>query len=229
MIVRVNKTRNYTVMSNYHLQDNTLSLKAKGLLSVVLSLPDNWEYSVAGLVAICRENETAIKSCLQELKGSGYLVMTKKLPNETASGRYEYEYDFYEQPQKQGTENQEVEILPLEVLQVENQGQLNTNIENTKQENTKGLNIYAKQTRFIPPSVEEVAAYCLERNNNIDAQQFIDFYTSKGWLIGKTQMKDWKAAVRTWERNRNSSKPQTNTATQYGNPFTELKKREGIL
>ena len=58
-----------------------------------------------------------------------------------------------------------------------------------------------KAKRFIPPSVEEVEQYCLERGNNIDAQSFIDFYESKGWMIGKNKMKDWKAAVRTWERS----------------------------
>lgn len=57
-----------------------------------------------------------------------------------------------------------------------------------------------KEKRFIKPTVEEVKAYCLERNNNIDPESFIDFYESKGWKIGKDQMKDWKAAVRTWER-----------------------------
>lgn len=57
-IVRVNKTNNYTVMSNYHLRNRELSLKAKGLLSLMLSLPDDWDYSIAGLVAICKENET---------------------------------------------------------------------------------------------------------------------------------------------------------------------------
>ena len=54
--------------------------------------------------------------------------------------------------------------------------------------------------KFVPPSLEEVRAYCNERNNNVDAQTFIDFYESKGWLIGKNKMKNWKAAVRTWER-----------------------------
>ena len=55
---------------------------------------------------------------------------------------------------------------------------------------------------FIPPTVEEVQAYCQERNNKVDAQTFVDFYSSKGWMVGKNKMKDWKAAVRTWERNR---------------------------
>ena len=72
--------------------------------------------------------------------------------------------------------------------------------------------------RFVPPSLDEVQAYCTERRNGIDAQAFIDFYTSKNWYVGKTKMTDWKAAIRTWEsRNRK----QTKTAyadTDYGNP-----------
>ena len=59
--------------------------------------------------------------------------------------------------------------------------------------------------RFTPPTLEDVESYCFERNNNVDAQSFIDFYSSKGWMIGKNKMKDWKAAVRTWERNERSS------------------------
>jgi len=55
---------------------------------------------------------------------------------------------------------------------------------------------------FVPPTLEEVEAYCRERDNNIDAEAFLDFYESKGWMIGKNHMKDWKAAVRTWEKSR---------------------------
>ena len=58
-----------------------------------------------------------------------------------------------------------------------------------------------KAKRFSPPSLEEVKAYCLERGNGIDAQHFIDYYTANGWKVGKNPMKDWKATVRTWERN----------------------------
>ena len=58
-----------------------------------------------------------------------------------------------------------------------------------------------RASRFSPPTVEEVAEYCLERANGINAQRFVDFYTAKGWKIGKEKMHDWKAAVRTWERS----------------------------
>lgn len=65
----------------------------------------------------------------------------------------------------------------------------------------------AKSKRFIPPSLEEVISYCKERNNSVDPQKWYDFYSAKGWMIGKNKMKDWKAAVRTWERGCDS-KPQ---------------------
>ncbi len=59
----------------------------------------------------------------------------------------------------------------------------------------------ACEARFTPPNVEEVAAYCQERGNGVDASRFVDFYSSKGWMVGKTKMKDWQAAVRNWERS----------------------------
>lgn len=63
-----------------------------------------------------------------------------------------------------------------------------------------------KRRRFMPPTIEEVKAYCQERQNGIDAEAFVDFYASKGWKVGSTSMKDWKACVRTWERRENKSK-----------------------
>lgn len=69
------------------------------------------------------------------------------------------------------------------------------------------------EKRFTPPTVDEVRAYCQERRNNVDAQRFVDYYTSNGWMVGKTKMKDWKAAVRTWERNRTGN---NNTGKVYG-------------
>jgi hypothetical protein len=63
--------------------------------------------------------------------------------------------------------------------------------------------INKEEKRFKTPTFEQVAEYCKERNNKVDAQRFIDFYESKGWMIGKSKMKDWKACVRTWEKEDN--------------------------
>ena len=57
-------------------------------------------------------------------------------------------------------------------------------------------------SRFVPPTPQEVTAYCQQRQNGIDGSEFCDFYASKGWMIGKSKMKDWRAAVRTWEKSR---------------------------
>ena len=74
---------------------------------------------------------------------------------------------------------------------------------NSIDKDSKGESVRGeKAKRFYPPSIDEVKQYCEERKNNIDPMAFIDFYSSKGWMIGKNRMKDWKAAVRTWERKR---------------------------
>lgn len=135
MKIRVHKDTNYTTISTLHLKRKDMSLKAKGLLSLMLALSDDWQYSINGLCAICQENETAIKTALEELKACGYLVVKKILPTKKNGGRLSYEYDIYEEPQIQQGEKQGVENLGVEFLGVENHGQLNnqyTNTSNTK-------------------------------------------------------------------------------------------------
>lgn len=127
MVFKVNKTNDYSIISNRFLREKNMSLKAKGLLALMLSLPNSWEYSINGLVAICKEEESAIKTTLCELKKFGYLVIDKHMPNATQSGRIEYVYNIYENPQQK----QEGDFLPLEILPLENQVQYNTNKENT--------------------------------------------------------------------------------------------------
>ena len=148
-VIRVQKNKNYTTMSNFHFKEKDMSLKAKGLLSLMLSLPDDWDYSIKGLVAICKENETSIKSSLSELKKFGYLEIIKIMPNESKIGRFEYVYNIYEKPKQEG-KKQGVENLPLEILEVENQAQLNTNnkyINNNIIYNTK-YKTYGKYKRI---------------------------------------------------------------------------------
>lgn len=125
-VFRINKSKNYTVMSNYHLKDKKLSLKAKGLLSMMLSLPDEWDYSINGLMKISKEGKTAIKSTLQELKTNKYLTITKSKDNQ---GKFEYIYDIFEKPD---TGFLYLDKPSMDNLAVENQPQLNTKKLNTK-------------------------------------------------------------------------------------------------
>lgn len=80
-----------------------------------------------------------------------------------------------------------------------------------------------RSKRFVPPTVEEVRAYCVERQNGIDANRFVNHYTSNGWMVGRNKMKDWKAAVRTWEQR---EKPQTK-AKGSSNPFLDMLEEDG--
>ena len=86
-------------------------------------------------------------------------------------------------------------------------------------------------SRFTPPTLEEVREYCNERNNGVDPERFVDYYTSNGWKVGKNAMKDWKAAVRTWEKTE-TQKPQHgggNKPQASNNPFLEIAKEEGLI
>ena len=94
---RIERTRDYTVMSNHHLRDKALSLKSKGLLSMMLSLPEDWNYTTRGLAKICKEGVDAIGGALRELESAGYIVRHQLRDRQ---GRIsDTEYVIYEQPQ----------------------------------------------------------------------------------------------------------------------------------
>lgn len=83
--------------------------------------------------------------------------------------------------------------------------------------------------KFVPPTLQEVEEYCKERRNGVDAEMFVDFYASKGWLVGKTKMKDWKACIRTWERSRNYSKDRASVKNRDDwNGNNELRFKENL-
>ena len=191
-VFRVHKNKNYTTMSNYHLKDNNLSLKAKGLLSLMLSLPDDWDYSVRGLENICVETKDTINGILKELENNNYLERKRVYCNGKISN---WEYNIYENnlhPKNQDQENQDQENYDINKI-----------LNNKKLNNKENINT---KERFKKPTLEEVKEYCLERENSVDAEAFIDYYESKGWLVGKSPMKNWKAAVRNWERNKKEHK-----------------------
>jgi hypothetical protein len=237
-VIKVNKTKDYTIMSNTHFRERDMSLKAKGLLSLMLSLPSDWDYSVEGLVAICKENETAITSTLKELKMFGYLSVTKVMPNETQSGRIEYVYEIFETPQRdniqgienQGVEKQGIENLPL-VLQKEKSTKKEKDIyiysniieeENTKDKKEKeSIKEKPHRTRkeFVPPTYEEVLEYAKSRGREDLAKVFYDGYSVADWhnSYGK-KITNWKQTfIQVWENNNtktNNSTPQRSLTSE---------------
>ena len=95
MIFRTNKITNYTKIDNRYLEDKNISLKAKGLLTLMLSLPDNWKFNVNGLCLLCKESKNAVNSAIKELKDNKYLEVEKTYD---VSVRFIYEYIIYEYP-----------------------------------------------------------------------------------------------------------------------------------
>ena len=166
-VIRVNNTKDFTVMSNYHFQDKEISLKAKGLLGLMLSLPSNWDYSVNGLVTIVKENKAAVQSALKELEEHKYLKRTR-VQDET--GRFDYIYDIYEKPYDKlpCTENRCTDIQCTENRCTENQPQINTNKQSTNKQNTKELNTNEYKEKNIKK--ETVNSVIAEYTENKDLQ-----------------------------------------------------------
>lgn len=137
-VFRVERTRDYTVMSNYHLKDTGLTLKAKGLLSMMLSLPDEWNYTTRGLASICKESVETIGKTLRELESAGYLTR-RQLRGK--NGRItDTEYTIFEKPVKP-----QPEPAPPDTASpgTENPPQLNTKKSNIQKSNTHGSNTHS--------------------------------------------------------------------------------------
>lgn len=222
-VFRVEKDKNYTVIANHMYYNHQLSWKAKGILSNMLSLPEDWDYSMEGLSKLASDGVVSTRSALKELEEHGYLVIK---PKKERGKIVDWIYDIYEVPrveksdaekpdpekpdpekpdpekpdaEKSDMENPEVEEPEVEELDLEKEGQLNTDISNTFLSSKKNKESKPSQAVFLPPTLEEVRAYCIERKNGIDPQRFLDYYTSTGWMVGRTKLYDWRAKIRTWE------------------------------
>ena len=135
-VFRIEKTKDFTIMCNYHLRDRRLSLKAKGLLTLMLSLPDDWDYTSKGLAHICKDGVDSISATLRELETYGYLIRQRiRLSN----GRLgQTEYTIFEKPQKPAAEpippkrENPVQVFPVQASPVlENPAELNKDVQNT--------------------------------------------------------------------------------------------------
>lgn len=180
-VYRVQRTKDYTVMSNHHLKDKSLTLKAKGLLSVILSLPDEWNYTTRGLAAICKEGVDAVGSALKELESTGYIVRNRL---RGPDGRIlDTEYLIYEEPvnrtkpdapppfpctEKPDTGDPEAED-PCE----ENPAELKIQERNTQKSRTKGSTdaslLFRGEAAEHPPEPKRREAVSLDEMENYRA------------------------------------------------------------
>ena len=166
-VFRIERTRDYTVMSNHHLRNANLSLKAKGLLSMMLSLPEDWNYTTRGLAKICKEGVDAIGAALRELEAAGYIVRHKLRDRQ---GRIsDTEYVIYEQPQlrKPDTDSPDTENPYMDKPDTEKPAELNI-----EKSNTQKQNIYGSSTDSIP--FRDCAADCLPERKGRDAMSLTE-------------------------------------------------------
>ena len=149
-VFRIERTRDYTVMSNHHLRNANLSLKAKGLLSMMLSLPEDWNYTTRGLAKICKEGVDAIGAALRELEAAGYIVRHKLRDRQ---GRIsDTEYVIYEQPQPKNPDTPQPDMASPDT---ENPDMVKPDMEkpaelNIEKSNTEKSITYGSSTDSIP-------------------------------------------------------------------------------
>lgn len=184
-VFRVEKTKDFTVMSNYHLRDVELSLKAKGLLSLMLSLPEDWDYTTKGLACICKDGVDSITSALKELENHGYLTRQRIRYGNGRLG--DITYTIHERPVEQEAKEEREEPPESgepeqEKPKWENPRQVNLKQAeprqgnpaqlNTKQSNTDGLNTY----QSIYPEEPGAAARDQDRTDGMDRMELADAY-----------------------------------------------------
>ena len=175
-VFRIERTRDYTVMSNHHLRNANLSLKAKGLLSMMLSLPEDWNYTTRGLAKICKEGVDAIGGALRELEAAGYIVRYKLRDRQ---GRIsDTEYVIYEQPQlrKPDTDSPDTENPYMDKPDTEKPAELNIEKSNTQKSITQGAS-----TDSIP--FREPAAAQLPERKGRDAMSVSEMESYRDLIL----------------------------------------------
>lgn len=210
------KNRNYTTISNSIFRETNLSLKAKGLLALILTLPDDWDFTIDGIASIIKEGKTAIYSAIDELKAHGYC---KVEISRNASGVFiGNDYTFFETPY---TENPYLENPHAENPNMDNQTQINKDIYNIYNKQNKDINNNKEKEDksslkkkpntkdFIPPTIQEVEAYIKAKGYRFSAKAFVDYYEADDWHYGKganrKKVSNWKRCCATWDGNRNNN------------------------
>ena len=175
-VYRVQRTRDYTVMSNYHLKDKGLTLKSKGLLSMILSLPEEWNYTTRGLASICKEGVDAIGSALKELETAGYIVRRQL---RGTNGRItDTEYIIYEQPQPKKPDMLPPDTENPDMVKPDTEKPAELNIEKS---NTEKTITYGSSTDSIP--FREPAAAQLPERKGRDAMSVSEMESYRDLIL----------------------------------------------
>lgn len=203
--IREKKERDYTVINNTVLKDERLSWKAKGVFCYLLSLPEDWVIYQSELLKHSTDGRESLRNAINELEEYGYLIIDKKRDEK---GHFTAIYKIIENPNEKTESGKTESENPTREnrhgkTESENPTLLNTNKQNTNKQNTNELNTNEneKSKRFTIPTLKEIQNYCNERQNKINPEYFLDYYTARDWKFNNGgKMKDWKATIRNWER-----------------------------
>lgn len=203
--IREKKERDYTVINNTVLKDERLSWKAKGVFCYLLSLPEDWVIYQSELLKHSTDGRESLRNAINELEEYGYLIIDKKRDEK---GHFTAIYKIIENPNEKTESGKTESENPTREnrhgkTESEKPTLLNTNKQNTNELNTnkQSTNENEKSKRFTIPTLEEIQNYCNERQNKINPEYFLDYYTARDWKFNNGgKMKDWKATIRNWER-----------------------------
>lgn len=210
----------FTQISNAVLNDNELTLEEKGLFCYLFSKPDGWEFHYSVMRKELNEkSDKTIRKVLNSLAEKGYIIKKQvSNPNGQFGGMdIEFTDKAFSITEGKNTDaanlpvgkNAESANLPPNNTNMSNNTDL---ITNTDDNIIRSVVLFpTKNVGFIKPNIKEIEIFCSTEGINVDAKQFYYFYESKGWMIGKNKMKNWKAALRTWERKAKSN----NTANEF--------------
>lgn len=224
MVHREEHGDSFTIIDNGVLQNVNLSFEARGFFAYLLSLPDDWKFSIAGLVKLTGASESVVRRLLNELQVEGYIKINRHTNDRGRVTRWTW--DIYEaaiRPESvQMLKSPDVETATSGKHQMWNAPHVEapergftTCGENDTIQSTNNIKVLNEQStkenkakKFVPPTASEVKAYCQERNNGINPEEFIDYYASQGWKKANGRpVVDWKGCVRLWEKDRRKPTP----------------------
>ena len=205
-IIRREKSENYSVIYNECFQDDRLSARAKGLFAYLMTLPDDWKIYKRELCKHFKEGRDALNKAFSELEDAGYVTKTAE---QDAQGKMcGWDYTVYESTEllnNRTTENPTDWKSATTKYSQEQSTKDTKSAKAPKHSKPDGTEVPApKAKRFQPPRRAEVAEYMQEYAKKAPPRQvdgFLDYHESRGWMVGKNKMRDWKAAVRTWIRH----------------------------
>lgn len=217
----------YGTIAKLAMQDKRLHVYAKAIYAYFCSFTGGGDTCFPSRDKICFDlgiAKTSYQKYLRQLVQNGYIIVEQQKNNGVFSHNIYTLKDVIDIPAADCETVHGVTAHGATEHDVTAHGEVDTNNNSSNNNNTNN-NISKKERkfarRFIPPTVDEVRLFCIERRNNVDAQRFVDFYTAKGWKVGKNPMVDWKAAVRTWESRSASTSCSNNCGNNNPEGFEE--------